>query len=579
MTAPPTPSEVARVADATADLLLKHVATEPEGCLDLVGKIDVLSPLQRQAAAVLLSQQADHLPIDARTGVYEALRETISRHREHADAFWALSEVELGDLQTACNALAPARALLHHAWLFRSDWVTLGDGSRAEDFTAYESELNARRVSALGDVLPTEGLDGVNELAALTSQPHLVGTTLGQLGDAYDQQMLAWLEADQAPGRDVAAAYLGQRLHAHGLPLLNMLLESTGDARAQAKLLRFTRDPAAVWPRLAELGDDVTGYYWREFSYFGLGDFRQAPDAARSLLDFGRPAAALDLIVLYRRKQPYTVEVAEVVAGALEALLASGLQDPELGRLSAHDFTEIFAVLDEYRDSLGQERVVRLEWQLFPALGFDPNSPTLQHVILHDPSFFVELVSLCFRPASARNQEGQEAARDADVRGRAVRAYQVLRSIKGCPGTTAAGGLEAAGLQNWIERARQGFAAADRSDIGDAKIGELLAFAPADPDGTIIPAPVRDLLQDLRSEGMERGLALAIRNKRGVTSRGVLDGGAQEWDLAGRYREQSEELAAWPRSRQLLIGLAESYETDARREDEEAERRHQGLGW
>lgn len=38
-------------------------------------------------------------------------------------------------------------------------------------------------------------------------------------------------------------------------------------------------------------------------------------------------------------------------------------------------------------------------------------------------------------------------------------------------------------------------------------------------------------------------------------------------------------MQAWPRARKILAGLAEAYEVDARREDQSAERRHQGLGW
>ena len=63
-------------------------------------------------------------------------------------------------------------------------------------------------------------------------------------------------------------------------------------------------------------------------------------------------------------------------------------------------------------------------------------------------------------------------------------------------------------------------------------------------------------------------------NRRGVASRGILDGGAREWCLALRYREHSRKMSVrWPRAAAVLDGLAEEYELEAKREDEKAEER------
>lgn len=61
-------------------------------------------------------------------------------------------------------------------------------------------------------------------------------------------------------------------------------------------------------------------------------------------------------------------------------------------------------------------------------------------------------------------------------------------------------------------------------------------------------------------------------NSRGVTSRGVYDGGDQERPLAAQYRVWATAVEAWPRTSRLLRELADDYERDARREDERAER-------
>jgi hypothetical protein len=67
-------------------------------------------------------------------------------------------------------------------------------------------------------------------------------------------------------------------------------------------------------------------------------------------------------------------------------------------------------------------------------------------------------------------------------------------------------------------------------------------------------------------------------NRRGVTMRGMLDGGDQERALAAEYKEQAERFVdRWPRAAAMLRDLAETYEGQARQYDQDAERRRKGF--
>jgi hypothetical protein len=54
-----------------------------------------------------------------------------------------------------------------------------------------------------------------------------------------------------------------------------------------------------------------------------------------------------------------------------------------------------------------------------------------------------------------------------------------------------------------------------------------------------VSSPVRDLLEVLQSERVERGLVARLYNQRGVTARNPEDGGKQERKLAEQYRAQA----------------------------------------
>ena len=102
--------------------------------------------------------------------------------------------------------------------------------------------------------------------------------------------------------------------------------------------------------------------------------------------------------------------------------------------------------------------------------------------------------------------------------------------------------------------------------------GRVLRYVPDDPDGVWPSRVVRDLVERIESPDLEKGLVLGLRNSRGVTSRGLTDGGEQERALQARYLTYAEQVGGrWPRTAALLRRIARGYADEARRHDAEAE--------
>jgi hypothetical protein len=160
----------------------------------------------------------------------------------------------------------------------------------------------------------------------------------------------------------------------------------------------------------------------------------------------------------------------------------------------------------------------------------------------------------------------------------AQNAWSVLHDWRRPPGLNDQGVIDGQHLRSWIRRARLQLADRDRADIGDHQIGQTLSGSPPGADGIWPAEEIRELIEDLASRNLESGLAIGVLNARGITTRGVYDGGAQEWTLAGRYREWGEAVIdRWPRTGRLLLELAHDYERQARREDAEAHARANDL--
>lgn len=100
----------------------------------------------------------------------------------------------------------------------------------------------------------------------------------------------------------------------------------------------------------------------------------------------------------------------------------------------------------------------------------------------------------------------------------------------------------------------------------------MLSFSRNGPDGNWPDVPVRAVIEKMSNVNIEKGLLLAVRNNRGVTVRGLFDGGRQERGLSQQYRKWSNALSLeWPRTSSLLEKIAQSFEMDARTHDEHAE--------
>jgi hypothetical protein len=169
--------------------------------------------------------------------------------------------------------------------------------------------------------------------------------------------------------------------------------------------------------------------------------------------------------------------------------------------------------------------------------------------------------------SAAFKAEGEEPRELSEAdRLRAQYARDLLLQWRTLPGTNEAGVVAGDELRNWVLAARQEGAKKGRAKITDYLIGELLSGARFGADGAWPCEPVRDLAEELRSEDLDRGIAIGKRNARGVVLR--RPGGAQEEELAREYERHAASSAdRWPRVAALLRAMAQEYRGEARWHD------------
>jgi hypothetical protein len=270
--------------------------------------------------------------------------------------------------------------------------------------------------------------------------------------------------------------------------------------------------------------------------------------------------------------------VADIPSELLVRLLAEALSDqPKAaagneGTMFQHYVTLIFDKLDK-DPTVALDKIAGLEWSYLRVLEFSNRTPrALPKVLATSPQLFEQLLSAAYRGEDEKGLD--ENAKDYEVqKSMASQAWSLLHSWAHVPGLSDDGKIvDGAELEAWAREARILSAKAGRAAIGDQMIGQVLAHAPPDEDGTWPCLPVRELIEITRSKDLEVGIQTGVYNKRGVTTRSPTDGGAQERDIAARYRGWSEKTCLeFPRTGAMLAQIAETYERDAKYHDDDAD--------
>jgi len=510
---------------------------------------------------------------DEREALWTALDALVRRHRTFADTDWALPAEEIDQLAGIAGRLKPTDAVEAHRWLFDTHLPDLGT-ERGAAPERMQDVANARIV-AIRQVLASGGVDDALRLGRSVTLPGFVGVAMAEAGnEQLDERLVDLLDDEDQHLASLAYAYSVQREKSAGWPWIKDRLNALSQRpRAQARLLQVSEDLPEAWHIAEELGPEVERLYWSDFSVMGRGpDFPFVNETAARLLKHGRVGAAIDLMSLYSSEGGDSLAAPELIAQALEGLVDSSAEADELQRLSSY---ELNVLLERLREtSFDEKRLGLLEWRLLPARGFEARSPVLHRRLARDPAFFVDILSLLYRP-----HEGADSEADATPEHVARNAWHLLNEWKIVPGSSdQMAPVDEDELMDWITRTRELLAEVDRREIGDIHIGHVFAHARGDDDQTWPTRPVRNSIERIASAEIEDGMLTQTYNNRGVTSRNPAAGGEPERKLATRYRELAALIRdEWPRTGAVLSSLAEGYEREALMHDEDAERIRQGL--
>ena len=543
--------------------LLLLVDDRVERWRDLIEATSGLPSDLRALVVQRLSELSDVAP-ETRATIWSALRELVARHRSHPDAQWAMPAQEVQGLATLLDRFEPEDLNDRFGWLF-TDVPRL-----TEDVGGWREQqdtLRETRVDAATRVYEEAGLPGLIRLARSVERPDMLGDVVGRssVGVAQEDELLH----DHLAAGDPALAYFargfaGGRCAAEGRSWAGEKLRgvaSTWMTEQQVELLLAMPYEPATWDLVEAFGTAVETRYWRAV-YPWTGESDGFERAIESLLRYDRPFRAADLVGMHLHSAPVDAPH-ELYARVLERCLAA---DGEHDRPGAGFRSDVRSILDALEAAtFDPARIARIELGFLRLMRFERPPRTLHAELSRSPAFFVEVVAAAFRAEG--EDEPREEVSDASAE-QAGAAYGLLQSWRAVPGTPPGKAIDPTRLQDWIRDARELLAASNRTEVGDLLLGETLSGSPEDDDGLWPAEPVRDVIELVQSEELEQGIATGVANARGVVTKGLGEGGRQEWALHARYEQLADGANdRWPRTAAMLRSIAQSYRREAEEED------------
>lgn len=572
-----TREEQRAMETAAAALQIEIASRAPDQLCDLIKNFSVFEPGQREkiGEALLLDETADD---ETKEQLRAALRDKIHWHRAYDETEKSLRDAYLAPLDRAYAHLTPDNLQIRHAWLFAEgqNWIDLPIENEGDDFRRRDEVLQQWRSVAVAEIFGIQGWQGICALAERSRGGWPIGWTMADM-DVDHARLIEWIANDCGDlHRDVEATHIAagmmRRLRSNSLPDIVERVLAAAAARPvdwKVRLLCLFSEEPRSWDIAAGYGPEAEQSFWEScpINLWHLDDSTDRNRALSKLIDAKRPLTALRGCHI-----KFTDVDPELVARMLEGVIAAEEEASQLPQ--PHYFQHAIDHL-ETSGAIDEGRLVRIEFTLIKALGYrgEGHAKSLYRAITSQAELFVELLTFIYNP---RNGPKVKAEGQREFLG--TTAWQVLHACTRIPGTRDNGRIDRAALFEFVADAKKLAAECDRLEACEDHIGQILAHAPVGEDGIFPCEPVRDLLEEHGTSDIESGFYAGCMNKRGVTSRGIFDGGDQERGLARFYRDQSDALSiAYPRAAQVLRGLADAYVRHGKWEDNEARLRREGA--
>ena len=553
--------------------LLTHVEYDGQHWVKLLENFHVIPVDERNRIIEQLSSDADNIS-EGRYELWNKLREIISSHRSYPDADWALPDEEVQDLEKIYLSLEPGDTIDRLCWLF-DGWPDLLEGVDIADHDDDDEHFIKLRIDALNEIKCEHGFEGLIKLAERIKDPRYLGSALAEddIEPPEEEELYSLLEEEEDEFKMVfVKEYIFRKAFNDEEWIQSLVNKARTENWIDLKVVNcFTALPSRmlVWDLLNSFDESIQKTYWKKCRFGGItGASEDKIYYVKQMIQVNRHYTALDIAALYAKEMP-----PELIAEVLEKTATEKSEDEY--NIRHYNIEKLFEEL--YKSEFSKSEIAKLELRYIHILASvsSRSDPKILHSELaNDSEFFAEIIRHIYKRKDGTVDEGEENITQEQLEQRGNLSWKLLHSWKTIPGSDDDGQIDYEKLKSWVDKARELCEESDRIEVCDIEIGGLLAHA--EPEDDIWPPEaICKLIEDIESTDLHRGFETGIKNKRGVTARALDEGGKQEIVLANKFRNYAKNInTRFPKTASILISIAEDYENQAKREDEEVDKRN-----
>ncbi len=526
---------------------------------ELVGNLDNLPKQSFDAMLEYLSSEAiTELPENQRLSIWTSLTRFARKHRRFADAKWALDPQNVTRIETTANKLTPTNPEgLYRRFFSNKDFDLYEEKGNWEE---QHKKLEEKRQYAIKEILNTSGLKGVIAFVDTVDSPNLVGWALGVITENdIDPNILPnYFDIENVKYQRFAGSFILSRYQRWGWQWVDALDRTNWLLMHSCQLLMYLPFDVDTWHRASEWLGVSESTYWQKVPVNPYQSDSDLLFAVDKLLEVERPQPAIDCLgCRLHKKLPLDRE--RTVKVLLDAVSVSG----PLRTMDTYHVIELINALQNDPET-DQDDLFKVEWAYLQLLdrhqGAEPK--LLETRLATQPEFFCELIRLIYR---SKNEPKVNEEPDEQRKAIATNVWRLLHDWKRPPGLNEDGTFSAENFKAWLRSVKNKCTKSGHLEVALIRIGEVLFYCPADPQGLWIVRAAASALNTRDAVEMRRGFSTEVYNSRKV--HWVDPTGKPERELATQWRKKADavENAGFARFAATLRELAESYDREAER--------------
>jgi hypothetical protein len=464
-----TYDELFKTYSAVVDLLIANFQGAEADLADLVDRSDQLYNIEDRNRLLKFVESTAGKFSGPKHLVWKELRKTLSQHRSHPTADWAMPESDLKYYEKLYHLYEPTDPLDRYLWLFDEHWPDFPEGKAKSDSASIDEQsikVQERRRDAANYIIDNYGMEKVKELSSAVKEAWLFGQTFADIESVEidNEDLHFFLNNGDGSVKFIQGffAFKGRRQPAEwSLEFLKELQSKGFSPQELSKILAVLDQNIQVWSYL-ESDSELAQTYWKTISPFFYRLSEEEKIIGLSyLIKYKRFFTAIDEAANYLDSLP-TELIVQLLTAAATDKAEEDFQPP------LYDIGKLFETL-ENRTDIDKSTLIRLEWLYIEILDRyqTGRSPKLIHEeLLKDPDFFIEVIKWVYMPKGREDAVAETTETDSERAAQiATKAYRLLREIRKVPGYQKDGTFDGEFLKKWVLKVRSLAEQADRLEV------------------------------------------------------------------------------------------------------------------